>query len=554
MSLLVDPLAALFRSEFSEVAPLVLDALEVEVELLPPLARIAITRRFSNPSDSLLEVVLTLPPAAKYEVIYGLTVTINGVAYCAAVQPGSRAQRLHHDALLEGRRAILHELLGNIAQLISIAGIEAGAQVAVRIESIRPLDRLDDEAATLPIRLTANPRQVNRRLSDADALVTSPYAHDATLTVVANGLKVSLQNTEYLISSGVSLPIHCAEPLSLNISALADRRMDLSICEVELPGGWEVSSLPSAKSHSLPLHPGENVTRNRSDWMLGRMDTAQSEIRVIAPLPDESGEAPSPDARAMSAFAANALVAAARQYEPNAIFQAANILTSKTHLVFIGQDGELPDEIPVLRKLALPGAKTLGGEFESLSMAFERSSELDQDASLRDGLAPLPEERRPMPGANPPSVRPPSYAWLTWASAVLFLIWILGALQYLTVSLRLVLGAFMVLMLLNATRYFPRAGVPVRRRLPLLAALALPWIISILCGPLGFVEVSLHSDQRDWMIQFQAWLLAASAILPLLFLPIMRGGRGFIVVVGILNFVVTFFVTSTAIIINMPGS
>ncbi|MBK9589005.1 MAG: hypothetical protein IPO50_10780 [Sphingomonadales bacterium] len=56
------------------------------------------------------------------------------------------------------------------------------------------------------------------------------------------------------------------------------------------------------------------------------------------------------------------------------------------------------------------------------------------------------------------------------------------------------------------------------------------------------------------MIEAQWSLLAASAILPLLFLPFMRGGRGFTIVVGILNFVATFFVTSTAIIINMPGS
>lgn len=554
MSLLVDPLAALFRAEFSNISPLVLDAVEVEVELLPPLARVAITRRFSNPSDSLLEAVLTLPPAAKDEVIYGLTVTISGVAYRALAQPAARAQRLHHDALLEGRRAILHELLANIAQLVSIAGIEAGAQVAVRIETIRPLDRLDDETATLPIRLTANPRQVNRHVSDADALLTSHYAHDATLTVFAKGLRVTLQNPECLIASGESLPIHCAAPLLLNISALHDGRLDRSSCNVELPGGWEASSHPSAKSLSLPLHPGEIVTRNRADWMFGRMDTAQSEIRVIAPLPDENGEALSPDVRAMSAFAASTLVAAARQYDPDAICQAANILTGKRHLVFIGQDGELPDEIPVLRKLALPEIIASTDGFESLPTVFELPAEMDDEALPSKGFASLDEERGMVPGVNPPSARSPSYAWLTWASAALFLIWILGALQYLTVPLRLVLGAFMVLMLLNAARYFPRAGAPVRRRLPLLAALALPWIISILCGPLGFVEVSWHSAQRDWMIQFQAWLLATSAILPLLFLPIMRGGRGFIVVVGILNFVMTFLVTSTAIIINMPGS
>ena len=159
-----------------------------------------------------------------------------------------------------------------------------------------------------------------------------------------------------------------------------------------------------------------------------------------------------------------------------------------------------------------------------------------------------------MPGANPLSACPTSYAWLTWASVLLFLIWILGALQYLTVPLGLVLGVFVVLMLLNAVRYFPRPGTPVRRRLPFLAALAMPWIISILYGPLGLVELSANTAQRAWMIEAQWSLLAASAILPLLLLPFMRGGRSFTIVVGILNSVATFFVTLTAIIINMPGS
>lgn len=554
MSLLVDPLAALFRAEFSNIAPLVLDAIEVEVELLPPLARIVITRRFTNQIDSLLEAVLTLPPAAKGEVIYGLTVTINGTAYRAKAQPAARAQRFHHDALLEGRRAILHELLANIAQLVSIAGIEAGAQVAVCIESIRPLDRLDDESATLPIRLTSNPRQVNRHLSDADALLTSPYAHGATLTVFAKGLRVTLQNPQRLVTSGVSLPIHCAEPFTLGISSLGNASLDRSSCNVELRGGWEASSHPAAKSLSLPSHPNEKVTRNRADWMFGRMDTAKHEIRVTAPMPDESEEALSPNARAMSAFAASALTAAARSYDPDAICQAANILTGERHLVFIGQDGELPDEIPVLRKLALPETAANGGEFESLSMAFEPQAELEEDAVPSVDLEPLPEDRRLMPGANPPYARPPSYAWLNWVSGGLFLIWILGALQYLPVPLRLVLGVFVILMLLNAVRYFPGAGAPIRRRLPILAALALPWIISILYGPLGLVDLSASTAQRSSMIEVQWSLLAASAIFPLLFLPFMRGGRGFTIIVGILNFVTTFFVTSTAIIINLPGS
>lgn len=152
-----------------------------------------------------------------------------------------------------------------------------------------------------------------------------------------------------------------------------------------------------------------------------------------------------------------------------------------------------------------------------------------------------------------PGARKPTYPWLIWAPAALFVLWVLGALQYFPLPLNLVLGVFAALLLLNVVRYFPRAGAPARRRLPLLAILTAPWIISILYGPLGLVELSGDPAQQRWMVQFQSWLLAASGILPFLLWPVMRGGRGFTVALEILNFLGTFFATSTAIIINMAG-
>jgi hypothetical protein len=524
------------------------DVTEVDVELLPPLARIAITRRFSNASSQLLEAVLTLPPPAKHEVVYGLTVTINGVAYRARAQPHARAQHTHSAAIAGGRRAILHEMVADVAQLISVAGIEKGAQVAVCIESIRPLDRAHGETATLSVVLTADPRRANLRLTDADAIVTVPHSHAATLTVIGEGMRVTVKDSDCQISSGKSVPIRCAGTLSLQIDTIGDRNLDHSTCDVELPGGWEVSSGSSAEAFSHPMHPDRNVMDDRTDWMFGRMDTADREIRVTAPVPDESGDALSPNARAISAFAAAAIAGAARPYDTDAIRLAANILTRSTNLVFVGPNGELPDEIPTLRKLALPGDMASDVRSAQPPIIAPRPPENLEVAAAHEGLASTPEDRSQTSGAPPPS-----YFWLNWAPAILFLLWVLGALQYLSIPLAPVLGAFVVVMLLNAVRFFPRRGL-VRRRMPLLALLAVPWIISILYGPLGLVELSADPAQREWMVQFQGWLLAASAILPLLLLPVMRGGRSFTIVVGILNSVATFFITSAAMITNMPGS
>lgn len=247
----------------------------------------------------------------------------------------------------------------------------------------------------------------------------------------------------------------------------------------------------------------------------------------------------------MAAFAAAALAGAARRHDPDSLRLAANVLSPSTNLVFVGQDGELPDELPTLRKLALPrGRASDAGPAPQPPMPIVAPPppEAPTEEAANENLPSSPDQ------TITPGALPPSYVWLDWAAAAAFLLWVLGALQFLSIPLAPVLGVFIVLLLLDAVRYFPRAGAPVRRRLPLLALLALPWIISILYGPLALVEPSADPAQRDWMVEFQGWLLAASGIFPLLLLPVMRGGRGFTIVAGILNFVATFFAASVAII------
>ena len=138
-------------------------------------------------------------------------------------------------------------------------------------------------------------------------------------------------------------------------------------------------------------------------------------------------------------------------------------------------------------------------------------------------------------------------AALLLSPLALIVLWCLGALRYHDLSLRLVLGAFMLAMLLNAVRWFPPAGSSVRRRLPWLALLTLPWLGSIILGPFGLVEIGWRQDERDLMILFQGCLLGVSALLPLPFLYAYRGARMFTAVVATVNLVVTCLATATAI-------
>ena len=514
-AVLVDPLAALFRPQLAGIAPLVLDSTEVEVELLPPLARVTITRRFTNASDQLLEAVLTLPPPAPHEVVYGLTVTIDGADYHAQAQDRKRAQDGHDSAINEGRRAILYELVEDDVQLISIAGIEARAEVVVRIESIRPLDRPDNATATLCIALSADPRQINLRLLDSDSLLTTPIRHHATLSVVAGDLAVELLDPNRTIESGKSVAIDCARPLNLRVVPIGDRSLDRTDFHVGDPGGWQ-ASLDVHMTHSFdPLSLEREVISNRTDWIFGRALIRNGDVRVIAPSPMPHASRLQPNARAMAAFAAASVVGAAARYKPDVLRLAANILTRRANLVFIGQEGELPDDIPTLRKLALP-------------------------------IHPGPHIA--------PGARAPTYRWLTWSTvtlSALAALWTIGAIQFVRIPLWPVFLAWAVLMLLIALRFFPREGSPARRRMPLLLLLALPWIASIACSSLGLAE-GADAPRQSMLILFQEGLLLSSVVLPFILLPFMRDARRFTLTVGLLNLMITFLATSEIII--GPGS
>jgi hypothetical protein len=545
--LLVDPLAAFFRPALEGCAPLVLDSTHVDVTLLPPLAQVVVVRHFTNTSDQLVEAVLTLPPIGQQEVAFRLAVYINGVHYDAIPKPAKHARRAHDAAVGDGRRAILYELLKHGIQLISIAGIEPGDIVEVQIWSIKPLARPEDNLARVFIPLSARHDAIMSVLTDADALVTTPAWHKATLAVDWASMQVTLcgQGNPYEIMSRDPIRIDCAAPIQLEIVPQDGRSLDHSAWQVDQVGGWEVTSARGFETFRHPKNPGGSLTSDRRDWIFGVMETVQGEVRVTAPLPTEGI---APNARALRAFAAAGFAESATPQEPDGVRRTANILSRQTSLAFIGPDGELPDEIPVMRKLALP---------EMLSP--EKTGLPPQPVALEpfDYGPPPPEPEPPLPrrvdDLHTPGARQPRRRLLPSAIAAIALLLIVGTFHFIDYPLPSRLVAILGLIMLCAMAFVPNEESPAWRRLPLLTVLLLPWIAALGAGPLLDDFTYGGAPPPDWMMPIQYTLLVASAILPLALMPFMRGARRFTLALGIFNLSLTFFVTISALLILTPG-
>lgn len=551
-TLLVDPLAALFRTELDGCPPLVIDSTLVDVTLLPPLAQVVVVRQFTNTTDKLVEAVLTLPPLGQHEVVFRLTVWIGGVMYDATPQSVRRGRRAHDRAVEDGRRAILYELLKHDIQMISIAGIEPGAPVEVQIWSIKPLGRPEQDRATLFIPLSARHDAVMAVLTDADALVTTPAHHVATLAVHAAGLQVSLcgQGNPYPVASGDPIRIDCAAPIQIEIVPEHDHSLDHSVWQVDQVGGWEVTSPRGIETFRHPKNPGGCLASDRSDWIFGALDTAQGEIRVTAPLPTEGI---APNARALRAFAAAGFAHAATPQDPDVVRRTANILSRQTCLTFIGPDGELPDDMLVMRKLALPEMLALEKTGAPPSPVGLEPFDYEKPAQSPEAALPMKTDYEVPPGNRAaPNAQAPRFHWLPWGVAAFALLLLSGVFQLMALELPPRLIAVLILLSVGAVASLPHDQALVRRRLPVLAILVIPWIAALSCGPLLDASTYGGTPPPGWMIPAQLSLLALSAILPVAVLPFMRGARIFALALGIFNFALTAFVTLSGVLVLSP--
>jgi hypothetical protein len=543
--LLVDPLAAFFRPDLEGCPPLTLDRTHVEVELLPPLAKIALVRSFTNTSGQRIEAVLTLPPIGRDEVVFRLIVNIGGVEYEAAPQSGKRARRAHDAAVADGRRAILYELLKHDIQMISIAGIEPGDWVEVQIWSVKALGRPQDDKAVLFIPLSARHDAIMSVLLDADALVTTPAQHPASLTVSSAATQVTLcgPGAPYEMTRDTPINIDCAAPIQLEIVPIGDGSLDHSAVHVDQAAGWEVTSGRGTETFRHPANPGGSVASDRRDWIFGVMKTQQGEVRITAPLLTEMI---GPNGRALRAVAAAGFVESGTPLEPAAIRGLAHVLSRQMSLAFIGPEGEVSDELPVLRKLALP--EMLSPEKTGLPPQPVALEPFDYGPPEPEPgpLLPRGVDDQHTPGARDAGSRVP--AWPLLAAGGLLAIF--GVFQLIDYPLPYRLLAILAVVALVATALFPRDESPGRRRLPWLLVLAAPWLIALAAGPLADdVTYGGGAPAPAWMIPTQFALLIASAVLPLGLLPYMRGARRFTIALGVFHLVLTAFVTVSGVLL-----
>ncbi len=154
--------------------------------------------------------------------------------------------------------------------------------------------------------------------------------------------------------------------------------------------------------------------------------------------------------------------------------------------------------------------------------------------------------------APPEMLSPEETGLLPWVMAAIALLSILGIFHLIGYPLPHRLVVILGLITLGATALLPSVESAARQRLPLLIVLVLPWIAALVAGPLPDDFTYGGVPPPDWMIPTQYALLIASAILPLVLMPSMRGARRFTMAVGIFNLSLTLFVTVSSILILTP--
>ena len=295
MDKLIDPLVPLFRPSLAPRPPLLLDKTEIRLRLVPPIARLIVTRTFTSRETVPIEAVLTMPPALTGEVVHGVEVRIGEKRWTAQARPRRRAETAYDGAAVDGNRAILLEDLKRGWRTLSVAGVQPGEEVSLVCESVIALG---SAGATIRLCPGVDPDLAAPALPDHLTPRQTSEAHPITLKIEgANELIVRAAGTDLLPGQQVG-----NAPMMLDII---------------IPAGFE-----------------GKVTDWSADDVRAEMGLRMAE--QIAALLD--GDRPVDRQRVRD------------------LALKGNLLTSETSLVFVGAEGEATGVLPAMRKLALVDA------------------------------------------------------------------------------------------------------------------------------------------------------------------------------------------------------
>ena len=295
MDKLIDPLMPLFRPAAAPRPPLLLDRTEIRLRLVPPIARLIVTRTFTNREAVPIEAVLTMPPALTDEVIHGVMVRIGEQRWVAQARARRRAETAYDGAAVDGNRAILLEDLKHGWRALSVAGVRPGEVVSLICESVIGLGKSGARVRLCPG-------------VDPDLLVPALPAH------------VSPRQTGMV--HPITLKIEGADGILVRCDGQ------------DLPAVQPIGTAPLMLDIVIP--PG--FRSKDSDWSA---DDVRAEMGLRM-------------AREVAALAgSNAPVDRARMRD---LALKGNLLSGETSLVFLGADGEATGVLPAMHKLALVDA------------------------------------------------------------------------------------------------------------------------------------------------------------------------------------------------------
>ena len=343
MDKLIDPLTPLFRPAAAPRPPLLLDRTEIRLRLVPPIARLIVTRTFTNRESVPIEAVLTMPPALTDEVVHGVMVRIGEQRWVAQARARRRAETAYDGAAVDGNRAILLEDLKHGWRALSVAGVRPGEVVSLTCESVIGLG---ESGASVRLCPGVDPDLPVPALPDHVSPRQTGMTHPITLKIEgADEIRVQ--------SNGQDLPAE--QPIGT-----APLMLDIVI-----PAGFR-----SKESH-------RSADDIRAEMGLGM-------AREIAAL--TGSNAPADRARIRD------------------LALKGNLLTGETSLVFLGGDGEATGVLPAMRKLALvdasPDIQAVPPTVPSIEPGT-RPDALDGDFP-RPGRARRPSLRWPDVKALPP--------------------------------------------------------------------------------------------------------------------------------------------------------